>query len=286
MPRNNLNECSYLEVKDWLDKTNIVLVPIGSSEQHGPHLPLGTDTFICEKIVKRVANVANVPYVSPLAYGYTPFHFLPIESGRPGTITLRFRTYHEFLYDICRCLIHHGFNKIIFVTGHTGNIAVVDSVMRTVRDETNAMMSLFRVDSDLLEKLPQIKDILENPKEEIPGGHGSEIETSIILSVNRDLVHVDKLEKSLPHKPKWFTEKMVKEDQHTYDIEFEGVPVRVPLNNDEYSYKGHLGNPTNASKEKGDKISDAIAQILIDYTNELKTIKVQVKNREFLGKNW
>src|SRR3954451_5767100 len=82
-------------------RSDIILVPIGSCEQHGAHLPLGTDTITALEVSRRAAEKAEVPYAPPLWAGYSPQHMRQPESG-VGTITLRAGTFTELLYDIAR----------------------------------------------------------------------------------------------------------------------------------------------------------------------------------------
>jgi creatinine amidohydrolase len=108
----NLAETSWVEVKEWLEKTDIVLVPFGSCERHGPHIPLGTDSFHTWEVTVRAAKKADVPHAPMIPYGYSPHHMYKLGQGA-GTITLRARTIQNIIYDVAKSLIFHGFNKII-----------------------------------------------------------------------------------------------------------------------------------------------------------------------------
>ena len=102
------------------ERSDIILVPIGSCEQHGAHLPIGTDTITALEVSRRAAAKADVPYTAPFWAGYSPQHMRETESS-VGTITLRAETLNAVLYDILRSLIHHGWNKLILVNGHGSN---------------------------------------------------------------------------------------------------------------------------------------------------------------------
>jgi len=107
-------------VGEWLQVTDTILLPAGSTEQHGAHLPLGTDAYQAMLMACAIAERANVP-IAPLVWaGLAPYHM-----GRPGTITLRYETYVSLVSDICRSLIHHGFNRIIISLNHKGNAAAM-----------------------------------------------------------------------------------------------------------------------------------------------------------------
>ena len=116
----NLYHCGYLDVREWLEESDVVMVPLGSCEQHGRHLPVCTDGIATELPVQCAAKLANVPHTPLVWFGYSPQHLHPAGTAS-GTITMRSSTYQAILYDIARCLIHNGFNKIVFATGHTSN---------------------------------------------------------------------------------------------------------------------------------------------------------------------
>ena len=108
---HNLFHCSYLEVREWLEETDTVMVPLGSCEQHGRHLPVCVDSNAAEYPVKAAAPKAGVPHTPLIWFGYSPHHIHAPGVGS-GTITLRARVYQDLLYDVARCLIHNGFNKM------------------------------------------------------------------------------------------------------------------------------------------------------------------------------
>ena len=89
---------------------------MASTEQHGPHLPLCTDSITAYEVSRRAAEQADVLYTPTVWTGYSPQHMRGPEQGI-GTITVRAETLLNLLYDIARSLIHHGFNKLIFVDG-------------------------------------------------------------------------------------------------------------------------------------------------------------------------
>ena len=76
---------TWVEVKEWLEETDIILVPMGSCEQHGPHLPFGVDTFAGEYVALKAAEKARVPVEPTVNYGYSPFH---MRTNEPGTLTI------------------------------------------------------------------------------------------------------------------------------------------------------------------------------------------------------
>ncbi|MEE9240256.1 MAG: creatininase family protein [bacterium] len=274
----NLYHCGYLDIREWLKETDIILVPLGSCEQHGRHLPVCTDGVATEVPIERAARLANVPHTPLIWIGYSPHHLHPAGTAS-GTITLRQTVYQSMLYDVARCLIHNGFNKIIFATGHSSNMKVIEPPLRTVRYETGAFVCLFRNDA---EAAPQVcKDILENPPEETPGWHGSEIETSEVLAYNEKLVHLERTEKEFTHAPSWLGDAFSKRNGSSY-VTYKGADVIwLPMEHQEYSDTGLIGNPFRASAEKGDRIFQRKAEILAAFCEEIKDLKVEVRNRSY-----
>ncbi len=105
-----------------------------------------------------------------------------------GTITVRAATLNALIYDVAKSLIHHGFNRLVFVNGHTSNVKVVDPVMRKLRYETGALIAMYKPYGERY--LGLVEDILENPPEETPGWHASEQETSIMMAYDESNVRM------------------------------------------------------------------------------------------------
>jgi creatinine amidohydrolase len=279
---HNLYHCGYLDVREWLKETDIVLVPLGSCEQHGRHLPVCTDGVAAELPVQCAAKMANVPHTPLVWFGYSPQHMHPAGTAS-GTITMRSSTYQAILYDIARCLIHNGFNKIVFATGHTSNTKVVDPALRTVRYETGAFVCVFRSDAEALPDFA--KDLLENPPEETPGWHGSEAETSEVMAFNESLVHLDRTDKDFTHAPKWLNQDKFKKINGSPYVIMNGLNVAwVPMDHQEYSDTGLVGNPFRATADKGRRLIQRKAEILAEFCEELKKVKVEVHDRNYTGR--
>ncbi len=274
----NLYHCGYLDVRQWLEETDIVLVPLGSCEQHGRHLPVCTDGVATEIPVQRAARLANVPHTPLIWFGYSPQHLHPAGLAS-GTVTIRATIYQNLLYDVARCLIHNGFNKIIFATGHTSNMKVVDPALRRLRYETGAFVCVFRNDAEAAPAFAP--DIIENPPEETPGWHGSEIETSEVMAFNQDLVHLERTDKDFPHAPEWAGQNFNKVNGSPYLI-YNGMDVAwVPMDHQEYSDTGLIGNPFRASAEKGEALFNRKAEIMAKFIEEVRQIEVEVHNRSY-----
>ena len=274
-------DLTVVDIKEYLKHKDLVLVPIASTEQHGPHLPLWTDTITAMEVSRRVCEKIGVLRTPPIWMGYSPQHMHEAGQGR-GTITVRSSTLLAIMYDVARSLIHHGFNRIIFVNGHGSNIKVVDPILRKLRYETGALISFVKPYMENYVGL--MKGLLENPPEETPGWHASELETSQDLAWDPNIVRMDRAEYTKCHIPEFLPKSFEKKDGMP-DVEFDGYKYfTFPMDHHEFIESGVIGNPTRATAEKGEeafsRFSDHVARGIL----ELMNVKVEVKNREFVDR--
>ena len=275
---NCLLDLAPPDIAWFQERSDIILVPIGSCEQHGAHLPLGTDTITALEVARRAAEKAEVPYAPPLWAGYSPQHMRQPESG-VGTITLRAETFTELLYDIARSLIHHGWNKLVFVNGHGSNTKVLDPLLRRIKYETGAFVALYKPYAERYIGL--LEDVLENPPDETPGWHASELETSQVMAHNPALVKMEHAAEDRAQVPRWLPESFIKKDGAP-DVEFDGYQYFVfPMDHGEFSRTGVIGNPMTATAEKGEQALERFADHLVKAIDEFRPLQVQVTRRAF-----
>ena len=189
---HNMADLAYPDIQAYLEVCDLVLIPIASTEQHGPHLPLSTDTVTAVQVASRVAKINNMLHTPAIWTGYSPQHMRGPGQGM-GTITIRAETLNNLLYDIARSLIHHGFNKLIFVNGHGSNVKVIDPLLRKIRYDTGALVAFYKPYAERYMGL--IKDLMENSPDETPGWHSSELETSQMLAHDARLVRMERATK-------------------------------------------------------------------------------------------
>jgi creatinine amidohydrolase len=123
------------EVAALLEATPIAVLPVGSIEQHGPHLPCGTDTMAAELVARGVAERLGALHVPFCPCGVTPLH-----AGHPGTISLRRATFEALLHDVCSELIAMGASTLVFVNWHEGNTSSLDGVAADLQERTGARL--------------------------------------------------------------------------------------------------------------------------------------------------
>ena len=281
LPSNNMADLAYPDIQAYLKVCDMVLVPMASTEQHGPHLPLCTDTVTAIEVASRVAKINNMLHTPAIWTGYSPQHMAGPGEGR-GTITIRSSTLQALMYDVARSLIHHGFNKILFINGHGSNIKVIDPVLRKIRYDTGAMVGFCIPYMERYTGL--LEGLMENPKDETPGWHASELETSQMLAHNPDIVRMDRAVKTLTNIPKWLPSSFGKKDGAP-DIQFEGYSYfQFPMDHHEFTDSGVIGNPERATAAKGQEAFRRYAEHVAKAVQALAAVNVTIKNREFIDR--
>lgn len=285
--RHNLLEIAPTDVASWLDRTSTVLIPIGSCEKHGDHVPMGTDSYITIDTVKRAAKKADVPYSPLMPFGYSPHHMGEAykEDGDyvvGGTITLRGDTLRAVIEDIGRSLIHHGFDKLIFVSQHGSNTKVIDEALRKLRYETDCFTCWYKTPTE--REIDVVEDIVEGSEDETPGWHAGEMETAMVMAHNEDLVKMDRANEDSAHAPEWLSEEFSKHDGMPH-VEFKGGEnVWIPMEHHEYSDTATIGNPFRASVEEGDSILERNSSHLAAFAKEAEEVPFHVpeEKRDYL----
>jgi creatinine amidohydrolase len=131
--KNYLPHMTWVEVEQALTHTDAVIIPLGSTEQHGRHLPLGTDSFEAVETAKLIAQKADVLVAPVVLAGLSSHHM-----GFPGTITLTPETFEAVVYETAQSLIRHGFRKILIFNGHGGNAVSVAAIIQKINQTTRA----------------------------------------------------------------------------------------------------------------------------------------------------
>jgi creatinine amidohydrolase len=131
--KNYLPQMTWVEVEQALTHTDAIIIPLGSIEQHGRHLPLGTDTYEAVETAKLIAQKADVLVAPVVTAGLSPHHM-----GFPGTITLSPETFEAVVFETAQSLIRHGFRKILIFNGHGGNNVSVANIIQKINQTTRA----------------------------------------------------------------------------------------------------------------------------------------------------
>jgi creatinine amidohydrolase len=121
------------DVAALLESTPIAVLPFGSVEQHGPHLPCGTDTMAAELVARALSERLGALYVPSTPYGVTPIH-----AGHSGTVSLPRQTFETLITEICKELVAMGARTLIFVNWHEGNTASLSAAAVDLQETTKA----------------------------------------------------------------------------------------------------------------------------------------------------
>ena len=281
MPRRksySLVEMSHVDVADYLKEKDVVIVPMGSTEKHGAHLPLGTDSFTTIGVVEKAASLAGVPYAPLTSVGYSPHHMGEVNHGS-GTLTFSSETYQHIVYDLAKSLVFHGFNKIVFVSHHGSNSKVIDPVLRKIRYQTGCFVCWYKTPTE--REYSILGDIMEGPPEETPGWHAGEVETSTVMAYDETLVDMDQAVQDRTHGPAFMGDSFTKKDGSGF-VAFMGAEnIWVPMEHHEYSDSATIGNPFRGTKEKGEKYFEASARALAAFLEEVNGFQVEATDRVF-----
>jgi creatinine amidohydrolase len=224
---------------------SILVIPVGSIEQHGHHLPVATDTILVDAVAHLGADrvASDLPLlVTPTVWsGYSPHH-MPFG----GTITVAYRTLLSILEDAADAALDNGFDAILFLNGHGGNASLISSAVSTVGVEHPSAQVLGLTYFDLA------RSFADEIRDSDVGGmaHGGEFETSLMAYLRPEFVGEGDAE--YWHEPY---------DHGGKDL-LEGGPLSVYRTFDEYSETGAIGDPALASAEKGEAIYDLLGDEL------------------------
>ena len=237
----------------------VAIQPVASVEQHGPHLPLGTDSMIVEEFARRLRErfqKENCPalFLPLMAYGKSNEHI-----NYPGTITYSAQTFMDVLMDVGRSCARAGFRKLVFLNAHGGNFEVLDVMAREIRIETG--MYVFSIQPSRLPSDRTKMGCAMTPDELRYGIHGGLAETSAILHVRPELVKRENFRESYPTC-----------FEGCGYVDFSGK-VSFGWMTKDVSNTGAVGNPVGATAEQGEQWFDHLTAELYQAFVELRNLK-------------
>lgn len=257
LPRRHWAEMTTLDFRDagnW-----IAVLPVAAIEQHGPHLPLFTDSCIAEGLIARAIEL--MPDDLPLT-------FLPVQAvGKsdehvsfPGTLTASWETAAKLWLEIGESVYRAGVRKIILINAHGGNVPIVDIVTRELR----VRFDMLAVGTGWARF--GHPDGLIAPEEALYGMHGGDIETSMMLHLRPDLVRMEQAE-----------------DFHSTQLDFieefkhlrAHGPVQFAWKAGDLNPKGTVGNALAATAEKGRAIVDHQAKAFVALCGDVHAFDLE-----------
>jgi len=230
-----LEEMSWPQIEAGLKETQTVILPVGATEEHGPHLPTMTDTIQAIEVARAVAKERQVFLAPALYYGVCRS-----TRGFPGTITVGHDALRAFARDLLLSFYDSGFVRVLILTGHAGgqHMAALEEACQMAVEERDFFLSLV-----------SLFDLIDAGAAETPhDGHAGEIETSLMMVIRPDLVKGTPV-KHFPKRPQF----MVMKD------------VRHLMGN------GVMGNPQPATEEKGKQFFQMAVTGVMGALDELES---------------
>lgn len=180
--KNYLPHMTVPEVNDFLTRSDMVIIPIGALEQHGYHLPIGTDFINGVEQCKLIAQQRDILVAPVLMAGQSPYHM-----GFAGTITLKAETIIQVHMEAVESLIKHGFKRFVILNAHTGNTAVSTLLVDQINQKTSGIAVLFE------QAVAPFRERTTGPeRQQAFDRHGGTGETSSSLYHMPSLVQLDK----------------------------------------------------------------------------------------------
>ncbi|GAB4463552.1 MAG: creatininase family protein [Anaerolineae bacterium] len=250
---------TWPELRQAAQMNKVVVLPVGSTEQHGRHLPIDVDNFLCTNLALTAAQRApDKMLVAPtIPYGFNVHAF-----DFPGTMHVPRDPFVDYVVDVCKSFSYHGFKRIILYDGHGSNMPPLNLAARRIALETDAMcacliwVSLLAVDPNHMQSWRESR---------IPGGcaHACELETSAYLHFGADKVQMDKAEDNIA----WYNYA----DQSKFgavDLLAGGSSaLKVVEWTSTYTPQGVMGQATLATPQKGEIIVEEAVSRLIQFVD-------------------
>ena len=253
LPSRYFIELTQPEIATQLKRNPLVLLPAGSVEQHGPHLPTGTDTFAANVISAAVAERMDGLVLPATPFGVTPMH-MPFE----GTITFTPDTYMRVVTETCVSTAKHGARRLLILNWHEGNIPSLAIAAEALhREHAMSVVTL------------QACYVAEELYGKTCNGltHGGEIEALAVLAYRPELVHLDRIDYSSDHSHGHRMDKLRR--TRSYQPVLTDIRSIAPT--------GWFGSPQHATAEKGlhmlADVADAIAREATEIFAQLDAVQ-------------
>ena len=237
----NWEDLTMLGFETLLQQTQTVILPLGSLEEHGPHLPLGTDTFHALKLARRVAELRPVVVAPPVFYG-----MCRSTREHPGTVSISGDTLRALLVDVGREFYRVGLHNLVFISGHAGGThmsAIVEAGERLLTELPEVKVAVVNLLELLREVLGEQPDLVQTKGD----SHAGEVETALMLAAYPGLV------------------------RGTAPEEWPSFPKYVLVRDKRRYWPGGVwGNPAPATAAQGEAILRAEAERLAKVISKLE----------------
>ena len=230
---------AWPDLGTYFEDESLALVPLGSTEQHGPHLPEGTDHFIAEAFAREAAERTGFLCTPTITVGVSPHH-----RQFHGTMWVDAPVFRDYVESLTRNLAYHGIDRVIYVNAHGGNVEHLREVGRRLRDEGLLYAIEWMWDHSIRDL---VRDVFEHN-----GPHGGPKETALIQYLHPELVHEDRVADARDGGlVDWRNTDSVKHGARTY---YDAI---------DNTENGVLGDQTDATAEKGAELFEAASDQLV-----------------------
>lgn len=250
-----LEKITWKQAEGYFKEKDIAIIPVGSTENHGSQLCLGTDFLIPRRLCEMMDERLNILIAPTVPFGVGDQHI-----NFPGTITIGYDGLYDLMTRIVDQLYGFGIRKFVFLNGHGGNTPVLQRVALEL-DERHAIGAILNWWLLAGELDPRWK-----------GGHGGGEETAAILGIDPSLV--DQSEVAGPMKLHDVSDTL-KATGFT-SIEYKGVTVNIPRLTPSVTHNGWIGpdHPETATEEWGRKMLQTTADYIVDFMEEFKKVDI------------
>ncbi|PQP35274.1 creatininase [Desulfobacteraceae bacterium SEEP-SAG9] len=253
-------ELTWPEAEIRLKEVDIALLPVGSIEQHGPHLPLDTDAFDADYLAKRVAEACSDP--KPLVLPLIPYGVSYHHDDFQGTLSISNDTLSRLIYEIGMSSARNGIQKLVIINAHGGNAPALNYAAQMINRDAHIFVCVDTGESSDVD----IYRLIETPNDV----HAGEVETSTSLAVRPHLVKMDLASKAIPEFSSRYlnftSRRSVAWYAYTRKISATGV----------------MGDPTKATALKGVKIWELMIAHLVAFVEDLKMMTLdEIHHRRY-----
>jgi len=240
------------------DKDRVVILSVSATEDHGPHMPLDTDTVLGMAVAEGAAKKApdEILVMPPIPYGFNEHH-----KDFPGVIWIEPETLISFITDVTKSLAHHGFRRILLLNSHGSNHPVLDLAARKTVIQSGVICVSASYWNLISERINELR------KSEIGGiAHAGEFEAAMYMHLHPELVDLDKAEKQILHNSdsKFFN----------LDLAAGGSPANLVRWWSEISPDGTMGDPTVADADTGRLFLEAAVNATVELVQEIRAMPI------------
>ena len=255
--KHALAEMTHAEFRARMAADPVILLPLGSQEEQGPHAPMG-DYMISDRVAQRVARLAGAIHAPVLPFGHADFF-----RSLPGGIQLSAPVFEGVLHDMLTAFLDHGLTRLVILNGHTTNAPLIETVLRRVRRDTGVSVASI----DLWRTIPDaVWTRVHGPDAARARGHGGDPITSLYAHLFPALLRPDLA------RPATRSTALGLPVTGVRGVRFEGQEVLLPLDAAEVNPDGMLGgDPALASAEAGAALFEHVTRFCAGFARHLAT---------------